>query len=114
MTCSTLGRGSDITHGHATCTLALAFSPLSTGDAFLRARPSFANPRQVAKLGLALRKASPVLSGENASASVQVACPCVISEPLPSVEHVIERGGGKRREVGPAREEAPEMRTYCR
>ena len=49
--------------------------------------------------------------GDDAGGGVQVARAGVVAEPLPCLQHIVQRGGGQRPDIGPALEEPVEIRA---
>src|SRR5262249_43852859 len=74
-------------------------------------RGIIADSRQGSELGESGRKISTVLLDDSAGTGVQVASAGVITQPLPEVQHLIERGGRQGGNNGPARHESVKIGT---
>src|SRR6185295_3912606 len=58
------------------------------------------------------RELGPVLGDDRLCGAVEHACPAVVAEPAPEREHVVERRGGERADIGEAGDEALEVAEH--
>ena len=79
------------------------------GDRGDRRRGVVADPGQRAQRRRVVGKLAAVPLDDGAGAGVQVAGAGVIAEPLPELQHLVERGRGERANIGPARHESVEI-----
>ncbi len=84
------------------------------GDCRHRRRGIVADPRQRAQRQLIVGKAPILPRRHDARAGMEVARPRVIAQALPSMQHLVERGAGERREIGPAPGETLEIGRHGR
>ena len=72
------------------------------------------DPGQLAQHRRVFGKDAVMPLDDGARAGVQVAGACVIAEPLPELQDLVERCRGERCNIGPARYETVEIRTDSR
>ena len=81
------------------------------GDRGNRRGGIVADPGEGPQLGQVLRQLPAMALGDGTSTGMQVAGAGVITEPLPQIQHLVERGRGKRANIGKTRHESVKIGT---